>query len=86
MFDSLLGNNMLLLTELEVHIFFKNETFPPNLNAPLIRRAPSYDPFITFWPTKMFACTALSIVQVLKMLDIIENIVFMELTDVPLFL
>ena len=50
-----------------------------------IRIAPSLAPFITFWLTKRFAYTASSNVQVLKILDIIENTVIMELTYIPVF-
>ena len=46
---------------------------------PSYQNSPILGPFITFWLTKRSACTALSIVQVLKMLDIIKNIVMMEL-------
>ena len=50
---------------------------------PSYQNSPILGPFYNFLLTERFPCTILSIVQVLKMLDIIENMVIMELTDIP---
>ena len=48
---------------------------------PSYQNSPILGPFYNIWLTKRLSCTALSIVQALKMLDI----VIMELTDTSVF-